>query len=103
MAQFRQIRFGTAPLGWRGWVGLALAATLALGLVAAFVVVSLGVAIIALPVVAVAMAVARWRWRKLMQDQESGRDASPSATRAAPLIEGEYVVIESRPADRPGA
>jgi membrane protein implicated in regulation of membrane protease activity len=79
-------RFNISRLGWRGYVGLALA--IAVGL--ALLVLSFGIALILLPIVAVALLIGRWRLGKMRAETPPRPDAPGR------IIEVEYSVIEDR-------
>ena len=85
MFRFRQ--FQIARLGWRGYLGIAIA--LAVGI--ALIVLSIGVALVLLPIVAVALLIGRWRLGKLQAEAAGVRPAEPGR-----IIEVEYSVIEDR-------
>jgi len=78
-------------VGWRGTLGAILAAALGLGLVAAIVVLSLGLAIVLLPVIAVIALIGWFRWRKIIAAARDQADRSPGGGR---IIETEYQVVD---------
>jgi len=83
-------RFEIRQVGWRGTLGMILATALALGIVAALVVLSLGLAIVLLPVVAVGALIGWFRWRKIIAaaQDEARRDGKVR------IIETDYEVID---------
>ena len=78
-------------VGWRGTLGAILAAALGLGLVAAIVVLSLGLAIVLLPVIAVIALIGWFRWRKVIAAARDQAERSPGGGR---IIETEYQVVD---------
>ena len=88
-------RFEIRQVGWRGTLGMILATALALGIVAALVVLSLGLAIVLLPIVAVVALIGWFRWRKIIAaaQDEARRDGKVR------IIETDYEVIDG---DRDG-
>lgn len=92
-------RIEVTNMSWGMRIGVALGAALALGLAAAFVVLTIGIAIVLLPIVAVFAAIGWWRLRKVatgMRDQQT-RDSPPPAFR---VIETEYEVIDGSDGSR---
>jgi membrane protein implicated in regulation of membrane protease activity len=88
-------QFEIRQIGWRGTLGMILAAALALGIVAALVVLSLGLAIVLLPVVAVVALIGWFRWRKIIAAaQDEARRGH-----GVRIIETEYEVVDG---DRDG-
>jgi membrane protein implicated in regulation of membrane protease activity len=88
--QYRLFRL--QPNTWQGRIGVVLAFALAMGLAAAFVILTLGIAILLLPVVAVVVALGWWRLRKIeaaMRDEASRRDAGDDGR----VIEIDYQVV----------
>lgn len=85
----RYQQFEIRQVGWRGTLGMILAAALGLGIVAALVVLSLGLAIVLLPVVAVLALIAWFRWRKIIA---TAREANRS--HGVRIIETEYEVVD---------
>ena len=79
-------RFNISRLGWRGYLGMALALAAGLALVVLF----FGIALILLPIVAIALLVGRWRLGKLQAA------AGPPPAAPGRIIEVEYSVIEDR-------
>jgi energy-coupling factor transporter transmembrane protein EcfT len=61
-------------LDWRGKIGLFLAMVAGLALLAAIVLLSLGVALVLIPVAAVGYLVWRWRWNRLAKARPSARE-----------------------------
>lgn len=95
--RYRQIEI--RQLGWRGTLAMIVAAALGLGIVAALVVLSLGLAIILLPIVAVAAVVSWFRWRKVFA---AAREAAEQRPEGARIIDTEYEVVEHRHEPRRG-
>ena len=92
---YRNIQF--QPRTWQGRIGVVLAAALGIGLLVAFVILTLGVAILLLPFIAVLAAIGWWRWRRIeaaMREQAAG---GPTDDRT---IEIDYQVIRDRDGDR---
>ena len=86
--RYQQIEF--RQVGWRGTLGMILAAALGLGIVAALVVLSLGLAIVLLPVVGILALIGWFRWRKIIAAaREQGRRDSKVR-----IIETEYEVVD---------
>lgn len=85
-------------VGWRGTLGAILAAALGLGIVAALVVLSLGLAIILLPVVAVVALIGWFRWRKIIA---AAREQAGEQRGSVHIIETEYQVVDGDRDDRP--
>jgi len=83
-------RFEIRQVGWRGTLGMILATALALGIIAALVVLSLGLAIVLLPIVAVVALIGWFRWRKIIAaaQDEARRDGKVR------IIETDYEVID---------
>ena len=77
-------------VGWQAKLGMILAAALGLGIVAALVLLSLGIAILLLPVIAILAAVSWFRWRKIIAAARQERD-DPSGVR---IIETEYEIVD---------
>lgn len=77
-------------VGWRGTLGMILAAALGLGIVAALVVLSLGLAIVLLPVVAVLALIGWFRWRKIIA---AAREDAGRGGRVR-IIETDYEVVD---------
>jgi hypothetical protein len=77
-------------VGWRDTLGMILAAALGLGIIAAFVVLSLGLAIVLLPVVAVVALVGWFRWRKIVA---AARDDARGGHEGR-IIETDYQVVD---------
>ena len=80
-------------LGWRGQLGLVLAAALGIAAAIALVVVSLGLALVLLPIVAIALVVGRWRLNRLMAEAVRNQHERQRDT-AGRMIETDYVVID---------
>jgi len=78
-------------VGWRGTLGAILAAALGLGLVAAIIVLSLGLAIVLLPVIAVIALIGWFRWRKIIAAAREQAERGPGG---APTIETEYQIVD---------
>jgi membrane protein implicated in regulation of membrane protease activity len=91
--RYQQIEF--RQVGWRGTLGLILAAALGLGIVAALVVLSLGLAIVLLTVVAVLALIGWFRWRKIIA---AAREEAARGGRVR-IIETDYEVVDD---DRDG-
>jgi ABC-type transport system involved in cytochrome bd biosynthesis fused ATPase/permease subunit len=89
MVDYRRLQFGN--MNWRTRLGLFVGGAVAIALVLALAVVSLGVALILLPVAAVALLIARWRFRKLMA--EAARESRTTER----VIEVEYHRIDDEP------
>jgi hypothetical protein len=70
-------------LDWRGKLGLSIAMVAGLALLAALIILSLGVALVLIPVAAVAYLVWRWRWSRLAKSRNT----------AAETISVEYHVV----------
>jgi hypothetical protein len=85
--RYQQIEF--RQVGWRGTLGMILAVALGLGIVAALVVLSLGLAIVLLPVVAVLALIGWLRWRKIIA---AARDAGRGGR--VRIIETDYEVVD---------
>ena len=85
MVQYRQLRLGS--MGWRGVVGLVVAAAAGLALI----VLALGLALILVPVVAVVLLIGNWRLRKLQAAADRNRR---DEYQAAGIVDAEYTVIE---------
>jgi len=83
-------RFEIRQVGWRGTLGMILATALALGIVAALVVLSLGLAIVLLPVVAVVALIGWFRWRKIIA---AAQDEARRGGKVR-IIETDYEVID---------
>lgn len=84
-------RIEIRQVGWFGKLGMLLGAALAMGIVAALVILSLGLAIILLPIVAIAALVGWWRLRKIMAEaREEGGVRRPGGR----VIETEYEVVD---------
>lgn len=83
-------QFEIRQIGWRGTLGMILATALAFGIVAALVVLSLGLAIVLLPVVAILALIGWFRWRKIIAAarEEAGRGGRVR------IIETEYQVVD---------
>ena len=86
-----QYRIPLQNLGWRGKIGLVVAAALGIAAAIALVIVSLGVALILIPVVAIAMVIGRWRLRRMMADLDARRAANTGGERT---IEIDYTVLD---------
>jgi len=84
-------QFEVRQVGWRGTLGMILATALALGIVAALVVLSLGLAIVLLPVVAVLALIGWFRWRKIVA--AAAREEAGRGSRVR-IIETEYQVVD---------
>jgi hypothetical protein len=101
MAHYRRLNFSSRALGWRGWVGLVLVVAVALAVIGALILLSLGIAVVLLPIVAVAILIGRWRLRGLVRSGVASPDDRPEKRPSPPVIEGEYRVIEvERPRPR---
>jgi membrane protein implicated in regulation of membrane protease activity len=83
-------RIEIRQVGWRGTLGMILAAALGLGIVAALVVLSLGLAIVLLPVVTIAALIGWFRWRRLVAAARDDAGRRPGVR----IIETEYQVVE---------
>ena len=78
-------------VGWRGTLAMILATALGLGIVAALVVLSLGLAIILLPIIAVVALIGWFRWRKILA---AAREQAAQRPGGAPIIETEYEILD---------
>lgn len=78
-------------VGWRGTLAMILATALGLGIVAALVVLSLGLAIVLLPIIAVAALIGWFRWRKTVA---AFREEAARRSGDARIIETEYQVVD---------
>jgi membrane protein implicated in regulation of membrane protease activity len=83
-------RFEIRQVGWRGTLGMILAAALCLGIVAALVVLSLGLAIVLLPVVAVLALIGSFRWRRIIAAAQDEAHRSGKVR----IIETDYEVVD---------
>ena len=92
---YRNIQF--QPRTWQGRIGIILAAALGVGLLVAFVILTLGVAILLLPVIAVFAAIGWWRWRKI---EAAMREQAAQGQTDDRTIEIDYQVIGDRDATR---
>ena len=86
-----QYRIPLQNLGWRGKIGIVVAAALGVAAAIALVIVSLGLALILIPVVGVAMIYGRWRLRRMMADLDARRAANTGDGRT---IEIDYTVLD---------
>ena len=85
-----QYRITYARPGWQKLVGIVVIGAL----VAAAVVLLLGLAILLVPVVAVAVLIARWRLAKLSAEtRNAADDHQKRGDQAAGIIDGEFRVI----------
>jgi hypothetical protein len=83
--QYQRVEFRN--VGWRGTLSLILGLALGLGLVAALLVLSVGVAIVLLPVIGIASLIGWFRWKRAVA---AGRpEGGPGRT-----IEIDYRVID---------
>lgn len=87
----RYQRIEIRRVGWRGTLGMILAAALGLGVVAALIVLSLGLAIVLLPVVAVLALIGWFRWRRIIA---AARDQAGQGRSGVRIIETEYQVVD---------
>lgn len=62
--QYQRVEFRN--VGWRGTLSLVLGLALGLGLVAALLVLSVGVAIVLLPVIGIASLIGWFRWKRVV-------------------------------------
>lgn len=90
---YRRIEFSSAS-GWRGRIGMALAAALGIGLAIALVLFGLILAAIILPILLIVGFIARWRWQKVAAEMHrSAEESSPEG----PVIELDYEVVREGP------
>jgi membrane protein implicated in regulation of membrane protease activity len=78
-------------VGWRGTIAMIMATALGLGIVAALVVLSLGLAIILLPIIAIAALIGWFRWRKTIA---AFREEAAQRSGGGRIIETEYEIID---------
>ena len=77
-------------VGWQAKLGMVLAAALGLGIVAALVILSLGLAILLLPVIAIFAAVSWFRWRKIIATARQEQQDTSNVR----IIETEYEIVD---------
>lgn len=88
--QYRTIQF--QPNSWRTKVGVLLGSALAIGIAAAFVLLSITLAIVLLPLVVVLIAIGWWRLRKIRAAMQE-KAANQSQRDSDPVIEIDYQVV----------
>ncbi len=88
MATYRFVQFSN--LDWRQRFGLGALAILGVAVLAAFVLLSVGLAVVLVPVAAIAYLVARWRLRNMPNTARRNATESPGDNRT---IEVEYHVV----------
>ncbi|HET7717455.1 MAG TPA: hypothetical protein VFK86_17675 [Bauldia sp.] len=80
-------------MSWGMRIGVVLGMALAIGLAAAFVVLTLGIAILLLPVIAVVLAIGWWRWRKIEARLREERARDNAFRTTYRVIETDYKAI----------
>jgi membrane protein implicated in regulation of membrane protease activity len=88
MATYRFVQF--SGLDWRQRFGLAALAIVGVAVLAAFVLLSVGLAVVLVPVGAIAYLIARWRLRNMLNTARRNAAESPGDGRT---IEVEYHVV----------
>lgn len=97
MATYRFVQF--SGLDWRQRFGLGALAILGVAVLAAFVLLSVGLAIVLVPVAGIAYLVARWRLKQML-DAARRNAATTDGAGNSRTIEVEYHVVgrdEGRP------
>jgi hypothetical protein len=90
MATYRFVQF--SGLDWRQRFGLGALAILGAAVLAAFVLLSLGLAVIFVPIAGIAYLVARWRLKQML-DTARRNAAKPEGGGDGRTIEVEYHVV----------
>ena len=90
MATYRFVQF--SGLDWRQRFGLGLLAILGVAILAAFVLLSVGLAVVLVPIAGLAYLVARWRLKHMLNAARRNA-AAPEGAGDARTIEVEYRVI----------
>ena len=86
--QYQRVEF--LNVGWRGTLSLVLGLALGLGLVAALLILSVGIAVVLLPVIGIASLIGWFRWKRAVAAGAAGRPEDGTGR----TIEIDYRVID---------
>ncbi len=90
--QYQRIEFRN--VGWRGTLSLVLAAALGIGIVAALLILSVGIAIVLLPVIGIASLIGWFRWKKAVAAAGRPHGGNGGGGPGDRVIEIDYRVID---------